>query len=260
MKKTCVFVVVVMGLWLMVGGALGIETPTAIAYKVVTKPVIDGVLSENEWNTSSPIIIAEESQVIRDANMWSGPEDCSLKLYVMWDEENLYLAADVTENTTFGATDLLLLDWEDSMKLFLSTNPQDDPDRITYSTTDFLLLLITDNMYWDTAFDRSMVEDNQRFTSKGMDGGQNVLTGYERAATTNATGYTFEAIIPWSNFSNENIPVYTPKAGDTIKFNYGITDISYACPGTEYVPQMAWTGDININTNPSLWGNLTFAE
>lgn len=137
MRKTCILVVAVLGLWLLAGNALALETPAATAYKVLTTPVIDGVLSEGEWNTSSPIVIADESQVIRDVNMWSGPEDCSLNLYVMWDEENLYLAADVTENTTFGATDLLLLDWEDNMKLFLSTNPQDDPERTSYSTTDF---------------------------------------------------------------------------------------------------------------------------
>ncbi len=42
--------------------------------------------------------------------------------------------------------------------------------------------------------------------------------------------------------------------------DFSIPDISYPCPGTEYIPQMAWTGTLDINTNPSLWGRLTFAE
>lgn len=134
--------------------------------------------------------------------------------------------------------------------------------RTAYATNDFLLYIITDNLYWDTAFDRSMVdkEVRQRFTSKGMDGGGDVLEGFQRAALQTADGFIFEAAIPWINFSSEEIPVYTPTAGDTVNFDFAITDISYPCPGTEYIPQMAWTGTLDINTNPSLWGRLTFAE
>ena len=107
-----------------------------------------------------------------------------------------------------------------------------------------------------------MVEKDllERFTTKDMDGGEDVLTGYEKASVLTTTGFIYEAVIPWSNFSNAKIPVYTPAVGDTVNFNFAITDISYPCPGTEYIPQMAWTGTLDINTNPSLWGRLTFAE
>ncbi len=91
-----------------------------------------------------------------------------------------------------------------------------------------------------------------------MDGGESVLDGYKCAAQTTATGFIYEAMIPLTNFSNENIPVYTPKAGDQIKFDFAVTDISYPCPGTEYIPQLAWTGDLTINVSPSLWGTLIF--
>ena len=93
---------------------------------------------------------------------------------------------------------------------------------------------------------------------EGMDGGEDVLEGYEKFAIASTTGYIFEVKIPFVNFSNNKIPQYTPKSGDVVKFDVAITDISYPCPGTEYIPQIAWCGDININTNPSLWGNLQF--
>jgi hypothetical protein len=64
--------------------------------------------------------------------------------------------------------------------------------------------------------------------------------------------------IPWKNLSNRKIPVLTPETGATIGFNFVITDISYPCPGTEYVPVMAWTGDESLTTNPSTWGRLLF--
>ena len=234
------------------------EAPTATAYKASAPITVDGDLSE--WTLDSPIVIDQESQVIRDLSFWQGASDLSCTVYVMYDETNLYLAVDVTEDTPFGAIEMLPLDGEDNFKIYISTDPAADPARTEYGTNDFLLYLIVDNNYWDTAFDRSMIEKDslERFTSKGMDGGEDVLEGYERAAATTSTGFIFEAVIPWANFSNDRIPVYTPASGDTIKFDFAITDISYPCPGTEYIPQMAWTGDLSINTNPSLWGNVTF--
>ncbi len=234
------------------------DEATGTAYQATAPIVADGSL--DEWNVHSPIVIKHEEQVIRDRTFWRGAEDCSAALYVMWDETNLYLAIDVTEDSPFGAIEMLPLDGEDNFKLYISTDPTADPARTAYGTNDFLLYLIPDNQYWDSAFDRSMVEKDlrQRFVSKGMEGGEDVLTGYEKAAARTATGFIYEAIIPWVNFSNNKIPVYTPAVGDTVNFNFAITDISYPCPGTEFIPQLAWTGDLNINTNPSLWGRLTF--
>ena len=92
-------------------------------------------------------------------------------------------------------------------------------------------------------------EYRQRFISKGIDGGEDVLTeGYERVTQATSTGFIFEV----------KLAVYKPQSGDVVKFNVAVTDISYPCPGTEYIPQMAWTGTLEINTNPSLWGNLVF--
>ena len=102
-------------------------------------------------------------------------------------------------------------------------------------------------------------EYRQRFISKGIDGGEDVLTeGYERVTQATSTGFIFEVKIAWANIANNKIAGYKPQSGDVVKFNVAVTDISYPCPGTEYIPQMAWTGTIEINTNPSLWGNLVF--
>lgn len=258
MKK--IFLLVAVLSLIMQTTAFAEEQATATAYKAATPITVDGHL--DEWNLESPIIVDDASQVIRDLSFWQGATDCSSKTYVMWDETNLYLAIDVMEDSPFGAIEMLPLDGEDNFKIYISTDPTADPNRTAYGTNDFLLYLIPDNQYWDSAFDRSMVEKDvrERFASVGMDGGQDVLEGYEKAAVKSTTGFIYEAVIPWVNFSNAKIPVYSPKAGDEIKFNFVITDISYPCPGTEYIPQMAWTGDMNINTNPSLWGTLVFAE
>ena len=120
-----------------------------------------------------------------------------------------------------------------------------------------------DEGYWDTAVDRSMLPNKdvrQRYVSMGMDGGESVLEGYKCAVQMTVAGFTWEAVIPWACFSNKKIAVYTPAVGDTLSCNFAITDISYPCPGTEYIPQLAWTGNQKINTNPSLWGSVTLAD
>ena len=222
--------------------------------------VIDGSLAD--WNLDSPAVVDDASQIIRDAVFWQGSNDCSVKFYLAWDEENLYMAADVTEDTPLGAIEMLPIDGEDNLKLYISTDPAADPERTEYGTNDFLVYFVMDEGFWDTAIDRSMVpkDARQRFVSKGMDGGENVLDDYQCAVEMTTAGFTWEAVIPWACFSNKKIEVYTPAVGDTLSCNFVITDISYPCPGTEYIPQLAWSGNYKIDVNPSLWGSVTLAE
>ena len=264
---------------LLMGVAMA-EQATATAHKA-NGFVIDGKL--DEWNLNDPIVMdggavitldaayaawnnndaAYNAQLIRDEHFWNGPDDLSAKIYVAWDEEWLYIGADVTEDSIFGAIEMLPMDGMDNFQLYLSTNPADDPARTEYAANDFKVFLIIDGEYWDTAIDRSMVpkDNRKRFITQGMDGGENVLSaGYEVKATQTTTGFIYEARIAWANFANQEIAQYAPVVGDTINFNFVITDISYPCPGTEYIPQIAWTGAYTIDTNPSQWGRLTFAE
>ncbi|MBR5111583.1 MAG: hypothetical protein IK099_15500 [Clostridia bacterium] len=229
--------------------------------------VIDGNLSD--WNLDSPAVVEDASQIIRDAVMWQGPNDCSAKFYLSWDEDNLYIAADVTEDTPLGAIEMLPIDGEDNLKLYISTDPAADPERQEYGTNDFQIYFVMDEGFWDTAIDRSMVpkDARQRFVSLGMDGGESVLPGYVCAVQMTAAGFTWEAVIPWADLSSENtlakknkVEKYIPQVGDTLSCNFAITDISYPCPGTEYIPMLAWSGNHKIQNNPSLWGSVTLAE
>lgn len=233
--------------------------PNIVAHKMETV-TIDGKL--DEWNLDSPAVVDDASQVIRDAAFWEGKDDCSANFYLAWDEENLYMAAQVTEDSPLGAIEMLPIDGEDNLKLYISTDPTADPSREVYGTKDFLVFFVMDEPYWDTAIDRSMVpkENLERFVSVGMDGGESVLDGYQCAVEKTTNGFTWEAVIPWACFSNKKIEVYVPQTGDVLACNFAITDISYPCPGTEYIPQMAWTGTQNINTTPSEWGSVTLAD
>ena len=115
--------------------------PSIVAHKA-QNVVIDGSLEE--WNLDSPAVVETAEQVIRDLVFWQGPNDCSAKFYLSWDEENLYMAADVTEDTPLGAIEMLPIDGEDNLKLYISTDPTADPQRQEYATNDFLVYFIMD--------------------------------------------------------------------------------------------------------------------
>ena len=270
MKKWMTIVIAVLAVLALALPAAAEDRPNITAHKA-DSIVIDGNLGE--WNLDSPAVVEDASQLIKDAHMWKGADDLSAKFYLAWDEENLYIAADVTENTPLGAIEMLPIDGEDNIILYISTDPASDPERETYGTNDFMIYFIQDdNGMLGTAVDRSMlpkdVMKSVRYKSIGLDGGENVLPGYECAVEKTVTGFTWEAVLPWSALSMENekqdkkcsLERYTPAAGDVLGVDFSITDIDYPCPGTEYIPEMAWTGTAKIKAVPAQWGTVTLAD
>ena len=72
----------------------------ALAFYAENKPVIDGNLDINEWKAEGKIVSNREDQVYMLANggKWKNENDLSADTYIMWDEENLYIACEVTDN------------------------------------------------------------------------------------------------------------------------------------------------------------------
>lgn len=236
----------------MAYGSHGIE-----AAKVTGEITIDGDLSD--WDTSSPMTANTMEQVVRDPGQWTDDKDCAFDVYVMWTEENLYLAAKVMDDTPFMYREGFPPDMADSLVVFLSTDPNADPDRTEYTATDFRYTQIIDDYDYCNGIDREMIADNAGFESMGEDGDEQVLEGFECAIQEIEGGYTFECVIPWSNFSNENLPQLKPENGMTIGFEVGMFDLDFPCPGVATVRMQA-SGSEEVDTNPSLWGTLTFVE
>lgn len=257
MKRALSFALsLTMGLGLS-SSSLAYSNQTMTAYKTTSEITIDGDLGE--WNISSPAIINQESQVIRDKGQWTGPEDSSAEVYLMWDESNLYLAAKIMDDTPFMYREGFPPDLADAMVLFLSTNPDADPNRTEYEATDFRLTMIIDDYYFNTGIDREMIADNKGYESKGADGDEQVLDGYECTITEIEGGYLFESRIPLSNFSNDQLPALVPQTGMTVGLELSMFDLDFPCPGVA-TARIGWSASADIDTNPSLWGTVTFAE
>jgi len=217
---------------------------------------VDGNLAE--WDRSSPIVLDNYNQLIRDLDFWEGLSDFSANVYLMCDESNLYVGAEVTDDIPFVTVNRRV-DEVDSMVLYFSTNPGADPNRESYESTDFMVALAMVPGYFDTCIDRWMVEDKKGIDSDGIWGGEQVLDGYECAVREFGGGYTytFEAKIPFSNFYNEWLPEFSPMRGTKIGFDVQMSDLDFTCPGWP-IPQMAWVGTNEIMESPQGWATLKF--
>ena len=217
--------------------------PNLNAAKAPAEVVIDGLL--DKWSLDSVAEMSQQEQLVKDNWAGTGSEDLSAKLSVMWDEGNFYIGGTVIDETPFMLREGFPLDYADSLIIFFATDPSVE----------------NENYSW---IDRSMLADNKGFETKGGEDDEyceQVLDGFAFAYTEIEGGFTFEMAISWSNFSNDQIPIFVPIAGVVTAFELGITDLDTVVPGVEDISRMQWAGrSLDVDINPSLWGTITFVE
>ena len=233
--------------------------------------VIDGDLGE--WDTSRSLKIDSENQIIDQIEHWDGAEDCSMEIYAMWDEENLYVAMKILDDTPLVYREGFPLDELDAIILFLSTNPDADPDRTEYEATDWRIVQSADqyngNYDYFNFVDRDMIADNKGWETQGEYGDEMVFDDYEAAIAQVDGGIVWESKIPLHNLANDSIPQLVPAAGMTVGFDFSVLDVDLPCPGIHSL-RMQSSADLtgkdrapdmhNVDVNPSLWGTLTFVQ
>jgi len=84
---------------------------------------VDGRL--DDWPTL-PYVVQQPMQIKIDPGAWKGPEDCSFRFGVSYDDKNLYIALEVTDDASF--LDAGKYPWEqDGVEIRLDARP--DPER-----------------------------------------------------------------------------------------------------------------------------------
>jgi hypothetical protein len=89
------FLLVISLCMVFVNGSLLAQDEEYKALKVKEPPKIDGDLGDKAWQWAEGVYVDEWES---NGGTSKGPEDISLTFYVLWDDDNLYFAAEVTDD------------------------------------------------------------------------------------------------------------------------------------------------------------------
>ncbi len=214
------------------------EKKRAFAHRTSGRVVIDGDLSD--WNKSNPISMKDASY-FKEGLDWGGVEDLSGDAYLMWDENNFYLAADITDRIPQVNKKTGRDIWNgDAIEAVIGLDPKADPERDSFDRRDFQIGFGTG----DGRDNPAVIWVWQR---------RREPAGSEISVRKRATpaGYVLEARIPWEFFRAG----FTPSKGTKVGFDIAFDD---ADKTGERERQFIWNGDYLFYQDPSVWGLLEF--
>ncbi len=221
----------------MAGPTLKITKKIASA-KFVSKPLkIDGSLSD--WADAKPLILNQESQLQEGFSIWKGVKDLSGKVFVKWDNANLYIAADVNDNIPLKNAKTKNNIWNgDAIEMTIGLNTSADPDRDSFVKGDKQIGFGTGNganikpSIWD-------------WTSAKIPEGSSIVVKKKTG------GYILEAKIPWSSMA-----AFVPSTGTKLGFDCAIDDSD----SEGRTKQLVWNGDYMFYKDPGVWGVLELTK
>jgi len=210
------------------------------APRLETAPTIDGVLSD--WPAGHTI--ASSYRVYQVAG-WNGTEDVTAVWQLGWDNNNLYVAVSVTDDTHVQTASGNQIFRGDSVDMQFDTERTADfgdglsPDdyQITLSPGNFTDLPPSAFRFRGTA-DGAILD---------APGGHNVTL----AAQATTDGYDLEAAVPWSDLGLAG----EADAGLTIGLALNANDND--TPGTAVQEVMMSHVPARTLTDPTTWGSLT---
>lgn len=180
-------------------------------YKLMTaayadsKPVLDGVLSPNEWNENSYVSQQQFEIVLPN---YKGADDLYVnKLYTMWDEEYLYIAADITDDSLDYEHDKERIWAGDSIQFAVSFEKNKNAPRTEIAF----------------GIDKNKKPTAARYYFMGTEEPNNSFSGYDVKISRddNTKHTTYEAKFPWDILIPGNVE---PKADIAMYLSYLINE------------------------------------
>lgn len=201
---------------------------------VETAPVIDGEL--DEWNQEEYGV----NSVVYGAARVSSGADLGGTVMVAWDEDNLYIAARVTDDTYAQGDTGRYLYLGDSLEVLLDTNLSADRLVRSLSPDDYQLGVSPGSPEAGQAVEAYL------WYPGSLEGGRSQVV---IDAVETANGYQAEIAIPWEVFR------VSPDGGEQYGFAFSISDNDLT--GQDVQQSMASTAPDRDFTDPTTWGTLT---
>jgi hypothetical protein len=181
-----------------------------------TPDAIDGDLSDWELDAMIPAVLDTEEQLSSGFSTWDGPDDSSGEFYMLWDDENIYMAVVMKDDViTSNKSDGNIWNADGIEVFFATTNAVTGHDE-----------------HYQYGFDFK----EQTWNWCNMDGaGQSAIDYLQVACTITGDGYICEAAIEYGEMFSLDWSV-----GSTIGFHPVFDDTDIVDGDREL--QMTWTG------------------
>ncbi|MFA5340080.1 MAG: sugar-binding protein [Candidatus Omnitrophota bacterium] len=169
---------------------------------------------------------------------YGGKDDISADIYLLWDNENLYVAARVTDDLPFDNNKEGPDIWDgDAIEVLLGMDGKADPARIYFGKGDYQIGLSPGNNKDIKPGEWVWRRDDYR-------------SGIEVASKQRDKGYIIEAKIPFKVLGG-----FKPELGKKFDFDIAVDDSDKG----KRKAQLAWTGTKEFYSDPSQWGTAVLA-
>jgi hypothetical protein len=218
----------------------GVRPRGGVVAKYLSKaPTIDGDWSEwKDVTTEYPIGI-----VVWGPDQRSGDADLTGSFHVGWDDNNLYIAVKVRDDTYVQNATGENIYKGDSVEILMDTKLQEDFYTTTLSPDDFQLGLSPGRG------DVSGTKEAYLWLPQNIAGARTNIT---IAAIQSNGVWRLEAAIPWNTFETK------PTAGQHMGFAISISDDD--TPGTTEQQSMVSNIGTRKLTDPTTWGDIQFTK
>lgn len=204
----------------------------------VNTPTIDGVLSDGEWNYENAIVI-DTSGAVRKIVDWGGKQDVSSKSALMWDEENLYLYAEVTDNIHHQPETDPASTWKgDSIQFGMVYN---EGGFVAFGNANVTAHELALALIGEEASAYRHTSQNNMYPAGVF---ENIDLKIKRDEGKKTTVY--EAKIPWTSLLGEG---NQPKANEEVKYSYLVNDND----GSGRRGYLEYAGGIGAGKNTTLY-------
>jgi len=195
------------------------KADTTCASYAETKPIIDGKISDNEWNVQTLMQSSELENVVYSngwtGKEWQGAHDQSSKTYAMWDEENVYFCWDVTDDK-FSQEYEDFYTWQgDSVQFGVYMGSGDEYIALGEANTSFTEIGIAKTPKGPQLY-RYSAQDSEKHKT-----GLLPEEEYDLAINVDGAKTIYELSMPWDSLLPDGVQ---PKANSRLGFSFLVND------------------------------------
>jgi 5'-nucleotidase len=203
---------------------------------LATPPTIDGDL--REWQKLPALRVGDKPEQVRlESRTWEGPQDCSARAWVGWNQAGLYFAADVTDDKFVQAYQGYGIYANDSIQI--AFDPRLDRTVREYQADDR-----------EYCFAR-VGQKTDCECYQGPNSGKRLDLQAFAKVKSDGTGWTLEVRFPWAELDN-----LKPAPGKKLGFSWLVNDSD----GGNYDHWLEWTPGVAWITDPSAYGTLELSR